>query len=101
MFIELSTTCASSDEAHRIAKLAIELRLAACAHIIPVDSYYRWQGTVTGDKEFRVSFKTVEARQPELMAAIRSAHGYVTPALYAAPITGSDDYLAWIAESTS
>ncbi len=100
-FIELCTTCASNDEAHHIARHAIDARLAACAHIIPVDSYYRWQGVVTGDKEVRVAFKTTEAKQSELMTLIRSLHSYVTPALYATPITGSDDYLSWIAASTA
>ena len=35
-FIEVSTCCGSKEEAHKIARLAVETRLCACVHIIPI-----------------------------------------------------------------
>ena len=63
----LQTTVGQEADAHRLAELAIEQHLAACVHIEPITSVYRWQGQVQHDSEWRLAFKTTSARLPALV----------------------------------
>ena len=47
-------TTASRDEARVIACDLVERGLAAAAHVSEVESFYRWQGEVRREGEFRV-----------------------------------------------
>jgi periplasmic divalent cation tolerance protein len=97
------TTCASSDDAHRLAAALVELRLAACVNTVSnVTSTYRWQGEVQRDQESLLVIKTTEARLPELEIAIRERSSYELPEVLAIPVHGgSADYLAWLGESVA
>ncbi|MGP4114975.1 divalent-cation tolerance protein CutA [Streptomyces sp. 4N509B] len=96
------TTTDSREEAERLARSAVEARLAACAQIDgPVTSVYRWDGEVTADQEWRVLYKTTADRYEALEAHLLGAHSYDTPEVIAADIThGSAGYLAWLDEET-
>ena len=59
-----------------MARALVEHKLAACAQIGEIESFYSWQGTVANEREFRILFKTTEARYPALEAAIRELHDY-------------------------
>ena len=48
----------------------VERQLAACAHIAPIESFYRWQGAVQNDTEFKITFKTRAEHYAGLEAAI-------------------------------
>ena len=48
------TTVGTLDDARRIARTLVEQRLAACAQITPIESFYRWQGQVEHAHEYRV-----------------------------------------------
>ncbi len=78
----LQTTVGQEADAHRLAELAIEQHLAACVHIEPIASVYRWQGQVQHDSEWRLAFKTTAARLPELVQALRAIHPYQVPSFY-------------------
>ncbi|WP_078971571.1 divalent-cation tolerance protein CutA [Streptomyces chattanoogensis] len=102
-FLTVMTTTDSEDRAQRLARGAVEGRLAACAQIsAPVTSVYRWENAVETGREWQVLFKTTAARYEVLEARIRATHDYETPEIIATPITrGGADYLAWIAKETS
>ncbi|MFF4949987.1 divalent-cation tolerance protein CutA [Streptomyces chattanoogensis] len=97
------TTTDSEDKAQRLARGAVEGRLAACAQIsAPVTSVFRWENAVETGREWQVLFKTTAARYEALEARLRATHDYETPEIIATPITrGGADYLAWIAKETS
>jgi periplasmic divalent cation tolerance protein len=100
--IVVVTTCGSVGEARRIARALVERRLAACVNIqqLPVQSVYRWKGSVESTKEFLLLIKTSRKRFAALEKAIRGLHGYEVPEIIALPIVaGSRDYLAWISAS--
>jgi periplasmic divalent cation tolerance protein len=59
--IAVVTTVASREEAHRLARMLVERKLAACAQISEIESVYRWKGEVQQEPEFRILFKTTEA----------------------------------------
>lgn len=94
------TTVGTREDALRLARAAVEQRLAACAQIEPIDSVYRWQGAVHEDVELRLLFKTAPARVDALLELLRSLHPYELPALHALAVDKADDaYAAWVAQS--
>ena len=95
-------TCESRAEARRIARAAVEARLAACANIVqtPVESVYRWKGAVETAREFLLVLKTTKSRLPALEAKIRVLHSYELPEFIALPVVaGSRQYMDWLEDS--
>lgn len=98
--LAVSTTVATLEAARAIAKALVERRLAACAEITAIESFYAWKGEVANDPEFRIVFKTTDQRYPAVEAAIRELHAYELPALDAVVIErASELYARWIEES--
>lgn len=95
-------TAPDAAEAERLARLAVESRLAACANIFPgVRSLYWWRGKVERADEVALVLKTTEARTPALIEALTRAHSYECPCVVALPIeAGNPDFLRWIGEET-
>jgi periplasmic divalent cation tolerance protein len=101
-FLLVVTSVGSRDEADRMARALVERRLAACAQISAIDSYYVWEGAVRHDGEFRVLFKVAAGAYDEVEQAIRALHSYELPAIHAIPVERAHaPYAAWvIANST-
>jgi len=101
-FLLVVTTVGSRDEANRMARALVEQRLAACAQISAIDSYYVWEDAVRCDAEFRVLFKVAASAYDEVELAIRALHSYELPAIHAIPVKRAyAPYAAWvIANST-
>src|SRR6185437_7169956 len=94
--IAVVTTVGDKKEARRMAQALVEGGLAACAQVEKIDSVYAWKGKIEHGKEYRVLFKTVEARYEAVERAIRELHSYELPALHAVPFTHiSAPYAAW------
>jgi periplasmic divalent cation tolerance protein len=81
--IAVVTTVANREEARRMARALVERRLAACAQISEIESFYTWKGAVQNEPEFRVLFKTLERSYAEVERAIRELHSYELPAIHA------------------
>lgn len=96
--IVILCTCASEEEAERIALLLLEERLAACVNVVPaIRSYYRWQGAIETAREHLLLIKSSAELFPAVEATVRRAHSYEIPELLALPVLeGSDDYLTWL-----
>ncbi len=96
------STCANRKEAQKIARAAIEDRLAACVQLLPpIHSIYRWQGAVEQSREILLLFKTTAAQFPALEKRITELHSYDTPEIIALPVVaGAGKYLAWVEEAT-
>ena len=88
--------------ARRLAKGALEAKLAACANIVPaVESHYWWEGKLESSDELLLLLKTRQSLLPNLERVIREIHTYDTPEFISLPLTaGSRRYLAWLADKT-
>jgi len=96
------TTVADLEAARRMARALVERKLAACAQIGEIESFYSWQGGMANDHEFRILFKTTAARYAELEAAIRELHDYELPAIHALALEQvHPPYGRWIEEGCS
>ncbi len=94
-------TCSTAAEARRIARAAVDARLAACVNILPgaVESIYWWKGNVESARERLLLIKTSRKYLAKLQATVKHLHSYDVPEFVAIPIAaGSPGYLAWIQE---
>lgn len=97
--LTVMTTVGSAEEAHALARTAVEARLAACAQVAgPVTSVYHWKDALESAQEWQVLFKTTASAYPALEARLTAEHPYDTPEVIATPVVrGSAAYLAWVA----
>jgi len=95
-------TAASAEEAHRIADLLVQRRLAACVQILPeMQSIYLWKGDVQREREVLLIAKSTRANFSALEREVRAVHSYETPEIVALPIVaGSEGYLTWLVRSS-
>lgn len=96
------TTVASEDQAGVLSRSLVESGLAACVHINPVRSVYRWKGEVFDEPEWRLAIKTTAEAYSAVERHIRERHAYETPEIVRLGIEGgSVEYLKWIEQSVS
>jgi periplasmic divalent cation tolerance protein len=97
LFLLVVTTVGNRDEARTLARTLVERRLAACAQISAIESYYAWKGAVEHDAEFRVLFKVAADAYDAAEQAIRELHSYELPAIHAIPIERAwEPYRQWV-----
>ena len=87
--------------ARRLAKSALQARLAACANLISgVESRYWWKGRMESCSEVLVIFKTTGGRLRRLEELVLVNHPYDTPEFVVLPLAGgAGRYLDWLARS--
>ena len=96
--IVVLATCASAEEAQRIARELIATRLAACVNLLPpVRSIYHWKGAIEEQDETLMIIKSARPLFDQLRAAIARLHSYEVPEVIALPIVdGAAAYLEWM-----
>jgi periplasmic divalent cation tolerance protein len=95
------TTVENTEDGERLARLLVELELAACVQLLPpMTSIYRWQGKIERASETLLLIKTTREAYPELEIAVKQNHSYQMPELIVLPVEdGSKDYLDWLTVS--
>jgi periplasmic divalent cation tolerance protein len=95
------TTTPTREEAQIIARLLIEEKLAACVQLLPIESFYFWQGKTQNEAEVLLLIKTRSALFESAIARIKEVHSYTVPEIVAIPFAaGFAGYLNWIDEVT-
>jgi len=96
--IVVLTTCASAEEAEKIARGLIEKRLAACVNVLAgVRSFYRWKGALEDTPEHLLLIKSKRELFSRLRSALEALHSYEVPEIVVLPIIdGSPAYLHWL-----
>lgn len=97
------TTTETREDAERLARGAVECRLAACAQIDgPITSYYHFEGKLEHGEEFRIWFKCLPANASGLSAWVHARHPYRIPQwIEVSAENVSEKYLSWaMANST-
>ena len=98
--IVVLSTCASAEEAERIARRLLEKRLAACVNVVAgARSIYRWRGAIEEAAECLLIIKSRQGRLGEFRAEIEVC----TPTKFRkswmlAIVDGSPAYLDWLDE---
>uniref|UniRef100_A0A0K0CUI0 Divalent-cation tolerance protein CutA n=1 Tax=Angiostrongylus cantonensis TaxID=6313 RepID=A0A0K0CUI0_ANGCA len=92
-------TAPSKDVALKIARAAVENKVAACVNIIPsVTSIYEWEGKLHEDSEVVMIFKTQEQRVEELHKV--SLLCLIRPFVSIAADAVSSPYAQWVIDQT-
>ena len=97
-------TCATLEEARKIARAVVEQHLAACVNVVThaIESFYTWDGKLEDSSEYLLMMKTAENRLDDLQKQVLALHSYDTPEFIVLPIvSGSNAYLKWLGESVS
>ena len=96
--IVVITSCASADEAARIAQKLVAEKLAACVSVVPgMRSFYRWKGRMEIGNEVLLLIKTSHDLFDALRRALEAAHSDEVPEILALPvIDGAPNYLNWL-----
>ena len=96
--IVVFSTCASEQEAEKLARSMVEQRLAACVSVIPrLRSFYRWKGVIESTEEFLLIIKSSRERMASLLAALEKEHSYEVPEVIALQVVdGAANYLNWL-----
>jgi periplasmic divalent cation tolerance protein len=72
---------ASEDDAAKAAAALLDEGLIACANLVPVRSFYVWQGERGEARECGALFKTSEGLLDKAVARLAEIHPYETPAI--------------------
>ncbi len=100
--ITITTATGTIDNARSIAEALVSGGLAACVHILPAESWYRWKGDLHQDAEHVLQIKTSSARAAAAESCIKRLHSYELPEITVMAISGgSDTYLTWVREQVT
>jgi periplasmic divalent cation tolerance protein len=97
-YIVLFTTASNSEEAHKIAKVLLSQRKAACVNIVSgISSLFWWQDKLDSSQESLLIVKTKASLLNQIVTLVKEIHSYEVPEIIALPIIGGNqDYLEWI-----
>jgi periplasmic divalent cation tolerance protein len=96
------TTTANREDAEIVARSLLEQKLAACVQLLPIHSFYMWEGAAKSENEVLLFIKTRANIYHEVEEAIVKVHKYKTPEIIQLPIvTGLPAYLSWISDETA
>ena len=98
--IQITTTCDQREALERLAAQLIENRLAACVQIAgPIQSVYRWKGSIEKSDEWICTIKTFDRCSEEVVDTILNQHPYDVPEIITGEITGTHAaYHQWMCE---
>lgn len=97
----LLTTTPTRDDAVKVARMLIDEQLAACVQLMPVESFYAWDGKTQNEPETLLLIKTRTALFDIAIARIKAIHPYAVPEIVGTQFqAGFKPYLDWIGETT-
>lgn len=102
-FLFVSTATETREAAEKLARLAVQGRLAAGAQITgPVISAFWHLGEFGTGEEWRLLLQTHASRYPQLEELLIANHPWDKPEIAATPIVaGSRQYLEWVNDSVT
>ena len=64
------TTTGNADDAKKLAHTLVEEPLAACINIVPIQSFYPWEGAIQDEAECLLVMKTSSLKVHQLEARL-------------------------------
>ena len=98
--ILIYVVCKDKKEADNIGKVLVKNKLAACANIFPIGSFYYWGDKFVEDTEFVLLLKTMSDKYKLLKEEIKKLHSYDLPAIIKINAEANSEYETWVAENT-
>jgi periplasmic divalent cation tolerance protein len=100
-FVATFVTTPNMVTARKLASLALNSKLVACANLVPkIESHYWWEGKLESNSEVLVIFKTTRDQLDALEKLVLANHTYNTPEIICFKMEqGNEKYLEWIQSS--
>ncbi len=97
------TTTETKEDADRIARHLVGLRLVACAQVNgPITSHYWWKGTLEEATEWECKLKALASNYEAIEQELTAIHPYEIPQIVALPVQEvAGPFREWIKEVTS
>lgn len=93
------TSCQNIEEAKRLAKMALDKKLAGDVDVWPIDSLSPGEGGIKEEKEVVILMKTSEAKLAEIENLILKNHTYKTPCIAAIDVRRVNrEYKEWLVQ---
>ena len=93
------TTTSSSENADNIALKLVDSNLAKCVQVDNVTSFYKWDGKLLKDDEFRLMIKACSSNYKLIEQMILDLHDYESPQILKVDISdGLGSYLKWLSD---
>ena len=100
-FCLVMTSVASEEDGATLARALLNERLSACVQLLPIRSFYDWQGQACDEPEHLVLIKTRGELYEAVENFIRQRHSYQVPEILRLPIdAGLSAYLDWVRAQT-
>ncbi len=80
------STCRDIEEAHKLSKLFVDKKIAACVNMWPIESCYIWEGAMKCESEYALLIKTNESKIQDIEDVILQNHSYSTPIVAAVDV---------------
>ena len=90
------TTERNREQAELLARQLLERRLVACVSLMPIHSFYVWEGQLQRDPEVQLMLKTSPSCVLALREAVLQLHSYDTPEWITWPAVASPAYGHWL-----
>lgn len=102
-FRTVYVTCKNEEEATKIAKELVQMKLVACANILSgMKSIYIWEEKLEEETEIVLLLKTRAILLDKIIAIVKAIHSYELPCILSYEILeANQDYLDWIKTSTT
>lgn len=98
--IEVQVTVGSYREAKSVSENIVAEKLAACANIHEVSSFYVWKGKTQKNTEWYILFKTTDGLFAEIEGRVKQLSSYEVPGIIAVDVANiSAPYKKWVLEN--
>ncbi len=93
------TTTNQKETVDKIIKGVLESNLASCLQVDEVVSYFKWEGKISSELEYRIAIKAKSDNYSKIETAISIVHNYNLPQIIKFDIQdGLLAYLNWITQ---
>lgn len=91
------TTTNSRQVVSQISTRLLEEELAACVQVDSINSYFKWEGKIASELEYRVVIKAKSENYNKIEKIITQIHNYDLPQIIKLEIQGGlAKYLNWV-----
>ena len=90
------TTESSKTNSHKVAKLLIQKKLAACVSIREIYSIYKWDNDIEETKEFEITIKSKPELKEDLIIFIQEITTYDVPQIIYKVYNSEMKYFDWL-----
>tara|TARA_Y100001970_G_C14244605_1_gene867207 strand:- start:2129 stop:2455 length:327 start_codon:yes stop_codon:yes gene_type:complete len=90
------TTESNLLKAKFLSNHVLKKKLAVCASIKEIESFFIWKEVINEEKEYQIIFKTMFKFREEIIREIKLIHSYELPELITLEADASEEYFKWV-----